>query len=170
MAISSDKLLRIIQISRNFGSRNISEEALLTELAKERLLPQKLMPKDSVEAPKGLHFPFASKQAKELAAELKLKVKPGEGSGKNGNFTQADVKELAQVKTQKPAKKSADITASAEKFAREAGIEWKHLIGKGAGKDNTILKSDIMALALRTEPDSDDSTSEYESESEEDSE
>ena len=88
MATPADKLATIIEtLSKKY---NFSNDDAITFLYEEELLPKKLLPKETKET-KGDNV-WASKKAQELAEEHDVVFRhSGNGSGKNGKYTLADV-------------------------------------------------------------------------------
>jgi pyruvate/2-oxoglutarate dehydrogenase complex dihydrolipoamide acyltransferase (E2) component len=129
MATSADALSNIIQVlSRKY---KFQYDDSLTFLAKEELLPKKLIPKVDKD-----QSPWASKRAEELAAQHGIVAK-GDGSGKNGKWTLKDVEKALE----KPAKSKLLISPNALNLANENKLS---LVGKtGSGKDGRILLKDV---------------------------
>ena len=129
MATSAQALsLIIVNLAKKFDFEN--DEALAF-LAERELLPKKLIPKDSKN-----ESPWASKKAEELAAVHGI-VAEGEGSGKNGKWTLADVEKAMA----RPVKVKQLISPNAKNLADEHGLS---LEGKvGSGKDGRILLKDV---------------------------
>ena len=139
MATSADKLATII--SKLSEKYNFSEDRAILFLAKQELLPKKLLPKqnqgDSV---------WASKKAQELAEQHGIEAK-GDGSGKNGKWTLADVEKAMQT----PAKQKLLVSPNALNLANEHKIS---LVGKvGTGKDGRILLKDVEAMIAKKQHD-----------------
>lgn len=129
MATSAQTLEQIlITLSKKY---KFDMEAAITFLAKEELLPKKMIPKSEKE-----DSPFASKKAEELAAIHRITAE-GEGSGKNGKWTLADV----EKRMSKPTKTKMLISPNALNLANEHKLS---LVGKtGSGKDGRILLKDV---------------------------
>lgn len=129
MATSAQTLTQIIEVlakKYKFGER----EAILL-LAKEELLPKKMIPKDTKD-----DTPWASKKAEELASTHGI-IAEGPGSGKNGKWTLADVEKAME----KPSKSKMLVSPNALNLANEKGLS---LVGKtGSGKDGRILLKDV---------------------------
>ena len=129
MATSAQTLTKIIEVlaeKYQFGER----EAILL-LAKEELLPKKMIPKDTKD-----DTPWASKKAEELASTHGI-IAEGPGSGKSGKWTLADVEKAMQ----KPSKSKMLVSPNALNLANEKGFS---LVGKtGSGKDGRILLKDV---------------------------
>jgi len=132
MATSAQTLQLIIDtLSKKYKFDSDSAIALL---AKEELLPKKMMPKDTTD-----DSPWASKKAEELAATHGI-VAEGPGSGKNGKWTLSDVDKALS----KPTKTKILVSPNALNLANEKGIS---LVGKkGSGKDGRILLKDVEDL------------------------
>jgi len=129
MATSAQTLATIINtLSAKF---NFDSDEAIAFLAKEDLLPKKLLPKES----KG-DSPWASKKAEELASIHGI-VAEGPGSGKNDKWTLADVEKAMA----KPVKEKMLVSPNALNLANEKGIS---LVGRmGSGKDGRILLKDV---------------------------
>ena len=114
-------------------------------LAKEELLPKKMIPK--VEK---CDSPFASKKAEELAASLHLTISDCTGSGKGGKWTLADVEKYAQ----KPAKTKLLVSPNALNLANDNSLS---LVGRvGTGKDGRILLQDVEGWIAGSEEEDED--------------
>ena len=101
-------------------------------LAKEELLPKKLLPKDNKDESK-----FASKKAEELASQYGISLPDGNGSGKNGKWTLADVEKHMS----KPSKTKMLVSPNALNLANENKLS---LVGKkGSGANGRILLKDV---------------------------
>lgn len=138
MATSAQTLQTIIEkLGRKF---KFDSDDAINFLAKEELLPKKMLPKDSIN-----ESPWASKRAEELAMLHDIEAK-GVGSGKNGKWTLADV----QKAMEKPSKTQTLISPNALNFANEHKIS---IVGKkGSGKDGRILLKDVEKwLAAETD-------------------
>lgn len=129
MATSAQTLATIIDVlAKKYKFDNDKAIALL---AKEELLPKKMMPKENKD-----DSPWASKKAEELASVHGI-VAEGPGSGKNGKWTLSDVEKAMA----KPAKTKLLVSPNALNLANEKGIS---LVGKkGSGKDGRILLKDV---------------------------
>ena len=129
MATSADTLATIINMLSNKFHFDSSDAFAL--LAKEDLLPKKLLPKET----KNDNM-WASKKAEELASTHGI-IAEGPGSGKNGKWTLADVEKAMT----KPAKNKILVSPNALNLANEKGLS---LVGKkGSGKDGRILLKDV---------------------------
>ena len=141
MATSAQTLATIIDtlsIKYKFDS-----DKAIAFLAKEELLPKKMLPKQSKD-----DSPWASKKAEELASTHGI-IAEGSGSGKNGKWTLADVEKAMA----KPAKNKMLVSPNALNLANEKGLS---LVGKkGSGKDGRILLKDVEAW-LDDEDDEED--------------
>ena len=141
MATSADTLATIINMLSNKFNFDSSDAFAL--LAKEDLLPKKLLPKET----KNDNM-WASKKAEELASTHGI-IAEGPGSGKNGKWTLADVEKAMT----KPAKNKMLVSPNALNLANEKGLS---LVGKkGSGKDGRILLKDVEAW-LDDEDDEED--------------
>jgi pyruvate/2-oxoglutarate dehydrogenase complex dihydrolipoamide acyltransferase (E2) component len=141
MATSAQTLTAIIDLLSTKYKFD-SDEAIAL-LAKEELLPKKMLPKESKD-----DSPWASKKAEELASTHGI-VAEGPGSGKNGKWTLADVEKAMA----KPAKNKMLVSPNALNLANEKGLS---LVGKkGSGKDGRILLKDVEAW-LDDEDDEED--------------
>jgi pyruvate/2-oxoglutarate dehydrogenase complex dihydrolipoamide acyltransferase (E2) component len=143
MATSAESLAKIIDLlSHKFKFDN---DKALAFLAKEEVLPKKLIPKSST-----TDSIFASKKAEELATQHGI-TPQGEGSGKDNKFTLTDIKKLME----KPAKTKFLVSPSALNLANEKGLS---LHGKkGSGTDGRILLKDVEKwLAEDSDDDEDD--------------
>ena len=131
MATSAQTLSIIIDVlSKKYKFDSANAIALL---AKEDLLPKKLLPKESKD-----DSPWASKKAEELASTHGI-LAVGTGSGKNGKWTLADVEKAMT----KPAKNKILVSPNALNLANEKGLS---LVGKvGSGKEGRILLKDVEA-------------------------
>ena len=131
MATSAQTLSTIIDVlSKKY---KFDSDKAIALLAKEELLPKKMIPKESKD-----DSPWASKKAEELASTHGI-VAEGPGSGKNGKWTLTDVEKAMS----KPAKSKMLISPNALNLANEKGLS---LVGKkGSGKDGRILLKDVEA-------------------------
>jgi pyruvate/2-oxoglutarate dehydrogenase complex dihydrolipoamide acyltransferase (E2) component len=131
MATSAQTLATIIEmLSKKY---KFDRANAIDLLAKEELLPKKMIPKQSKD-----ESPWASKKAEELAATHGI-IAEGSGSGKNGKWTLSDVEKAMA----KPAKTKLLVSPNALNLANEKGIS---LVGKkGSGKDGRILLKDVEA-------------------------
>ena len=131
MATSAQTLATIIDVlSKKY---KFDSDKAIALLAKEELLPKKMLPKESKD-----DSPWASKKAEELASTHGI-VAEGPGSGKNGKWTLADVEKAMT----KPAKTKMLVSPNALNLANEKGLS---LVGnKGSGKDGRILLKDVEA-------------------------
>ena len=118
-------------------------DSALKLLAKEELLPKKLLPKDNKDESK-----FASKKAEELASQHGV-IPDGDGSGKNGKWTLADVEKHMS----KPSKTKMLVSPNALNLANENKLS---LVGKkGSGANGRILLKDVEQW-LKEEDDEDE--------------
>jgi pyruvate/2-oxoglutarate dehydrogenase complex dihydrolipoamide acyltransferase (E2) component len=131
MATSAQTLATIIDVlSKKY---KFDSDKAIALLAKEELLPKKMLPKESKD-----DSPWASKKAEELASTHGV-VAEGPGSGKNGKWTLSDVEKAMA----KPAKNKMLVSPNALNLANEKGLS---LVGKkGSGKDGRILLKDVEA-------------------------
>lgn len=131
MATSAQTLSTIIDVlSKKY---KFDSDKAIALLAKEELLPKKMLPKESKD-----DSPWASKKAEELASTHGI-VAEGPGSGKNGKWTLSDVEKAMA----KPAKNKMLVSPNALNLANEKGLS---LVGKvGSGKDGRILLKDVEA-------------------------
>ena len=131
MATSAQTLSTIIDVlSKKY---KFDSDKAIALLAKEELLPKKMLPKESKD-----DSPWASKKAEELASTHGI-VAEGPGSGKNGKWTLSDVEKAMA----KPAKNKMLVSPNALNLANEKGLS---LAGKvGSGKDGRILLKDVEA-------------------------
>jgi pyruvate/2-oxoglutarate dehydrogenase complex dihydrolipoamide acyltransferase (E2) component len=143
MATSAESLAKIIDLLSN--KFKFDNDKALAFLAKEEVLPKKLIPKSST-----TDSIFASKKAEELATQHGI-TPQGEGSGKDKKFTLTDIKKLME----KPAKTKFLVSPSALNLANEKGLS---LHGKkGSGTDGRILLKDVEKwLAEDSDDDEDD--------------
>lgn len=141
MATSAQTLSTIIDVlSKKY---KFDSDKAIALLAKEELLPKKMLPKESKD-----DSPWASKKAEELASTHGI-VAEGPGSGKNGKWTLTDVEKAMA----KPAKNKMLVSPNALNLANEKGLS---LVGKvGSGKDGRILLKDVEAW-LDDEDDEED--------------
>jgi pyruvate dehydrogenase E2 component (dihydrolipoamide acetyltransferase) len=131
MATSAQTLESIIEmLAEKF---DFKYEKAIDILAKEELLPKKLMPKQSKD-----ESMFASKKAEELACQHGIHFIETNGSGKNGKWTLSDVEKALT----KPTKTKLLISPNALNFAKEKGIPLDGI--KGSGKDGRILLKDVQ--------------------------
>jgi pyruvate/2-oxoglutarate dehydrogenase complex dihydrolipoamide acyltransferase (E2) component len=131
MATSAQTLATIIDLLSN--KYKFDSDKAIALLAKEELLPKKMLPKESKD-----DSPWASKKAEELASTHGV-VAEGPGSGKNGKWTLSDVEKAMA----KPAKNKMLVSPNALNLANEKGLS---LVGKkGSGKDGRILLKDVEA-------------------------
>jgi pyruvate/2-oxoglutarate dehydrogenase complex dihydrolipoamide acyltransferase (E2) component len=139
MATSAITLTTIIETLAKKYKFDVDKAIIL--LAKEDLLPKKMLPKDDKD-----ESPWASKKAEELASTHGILPK-GEGSGKNGKWTLADVEKAMA----KPSKTKMLVSPNALNLANDKGLS---LVGKtGTGKDGRILLKDVESWI---QEDSDD--------------
>ena len=130
MATSAVKLAEIIQtLAKKYKFDN---DKAVEYLAKQELLPKKMIPKDSVDGDI-----FASKKAKELAEKFQI-TPTGEGSGKTGKFTLADIEKMLG----KPTKHVLNASPNAIILANEHNISLADVVG--TGKEGRILVKDVQ--------------------------
>lgn len=129
MATSAQALATIIEtLAKQY---KFEETDAIAFLAKQELLPKKLIPKDPKTETK-----WASKRAEEVGTAHGI-VPDGPGSGKNGKWTLADVEKAMA----KPIKDKLLVSPVALNLANEKGLD---LTGKtGSGKDGRILVKDV---------------------------
>lgn len=129
MATSATMLSTIIDtLAKKYS---FDKDDAISLLAKNELLPKKLLPKDATAVSM-----FASKKAEELAAERGF-VPKGNGSGKDGKWTLKDIESAMVSKT----KTKILISPNALNLANEHGI---NIGGRtGTGKDGRILIKDV---------------------------
>ena len=129
MATSAQALATIIEtLAKQY---KFEETDAIAYLAKQELLPKKLIPKDAKTETK-----WASKRAEEVGTAHGI-VPDGPGSGKNGKWTLADVEKAMA----KPIKDKLLVSPVALNLANEKGLD---LTGKtGSGKDGRILVKDV---------------------------
>lgn len=129
MATSAQTLANIIEtLAKQY---KFEETEAIAILAKQELLPKKLIPKDAKADTK-----WASKRAEEVGTAHGI-VPEGPGSGKNGKWTLADVEKAMA----KPVKAKLLVSPVALNLANEKGLD---LTGKtGSGKDGRILVKDV---------------------------
>ena len=144
MATSAQTLTTIIETLAT--KYKFDKDKAIDLLAKQELLPKKMLPKNV----KKEDTPFASKKAEELAAQHGI-VPEGPGSGKDEKWTLADV----QKAMEKPSKTKMLVSPNALNLANEKGLT---LVGrKGTGKDGRILLKDVEKwLAEDDESDDED--------------
>lgn len=142
MATSAESLAKIIDLLSN--KFKFDNGKALAFLAKEEVLPKKLIPKSST-----TDSIFASKKAEELATQHGI-TPQGEGSGKDKKFTLTDIKKLME----KPAKTKFLVSPSALNLANEKGLS---LHGKkGSGTDGRILLKDVEKWLAEDSDDDDE--------------
>ena len=142
MATSAESLAKIIDLLSN--KFKFDNDKALAFLAKEEVLPKKLIPKSST-----TDSIFASKKAEELATQHGI-TPQGEGSGKDKKFTLTDIKKLME----KPAKTKFLVSPSALNLANEKGLS---LHGKkGSGTDGRILLKDVEKWLAEDSDDDED--------------
>ena len=142
MATSTTMLGNIISsLAKKY---QFNENDAIAFLAKNDMLPKKMIPQDNKE-----QSCWASKRAQEFAEEHGI-VPKGNGSGKDGRWTLADV----QKELQKPIKDKVQVSPNALVLAKENKI---NLVGvKGSGKEGRILLKDVEAI-IENSNSSDDS-------------
>lgn len=138
MATSAEKLSQIIDIACTLSREGKGNDEVMLELASRDLLPKKLLPKPKIE--KEVVSMYASKQAEAAALTGKLELELGKGSGKQGKYTLADIKNLLEG----PKKKPTAISPSALQLANENGITIAGVVG--SGHEGRIVLKDIQAL------------------------
>lgn len=142
MATSAESLAKIIDLLSN--KFKFDNDKALAFLAKEEVLPKKLIPKSST-----TDSIFASKKAEELATQHGI-TPQGEGTGKDKKFTLTDIKKLME----KPAKTKFLVSPSALNLANEKGLS---LHGKkGSGTDGRILLKDVEKWLAEDSDDDED--------------
>jgi pyruvate/2-oxoglutarate dehydrogenase complex dihydrolipoamide acyltransferase (E2) component len=130
MATSAQTLTTIIETLAT--KYNFDKDKAIEHLAKQELLPKKMLPKN---AKKEVTL-FASKKAEELASQHGI-VPEGPGSAKDGKWSLADV----QKAMEKPSKTKMMVSPNALNLANEKGLT---LVGrKGTGKEGRILLKDV---------------------------
>ena len=129
MATSAQTLATIIDVlSKKYKFDSNKAIALL---AKEELLPKKMLPKENKD-----DSPWASKKAEELASQHGI-IANGDGSGKHGKWTIADVMKAMA----KPVKNKIMVSPNALNLANEKGLS---LVGKvGSGMNGRIILKDV---------------------------
>ena len=147
MATSAEKLSQIIDIACTLSREGKGNDEVMLELASRDLLPKKLLPKPKIE--KEVVSMYASKQAEAAAIQGKLELELGRGSGKQGKYTLADVKNLLEG----PKKKPTAISPSALQLANENGITIAGVVG--SGHEGRIVLKDIQALLDSKDKDKD---------------
>ena len=140
MATSAQTLSTILDtLAQEF---NFDKTAACHILARESLLPKKLMPSPAALAKKA--SPWGSKKAEEIAAEHGI-IPTGPGSGKDGKWILSDVKKLLD----KPVKAKVNASPAAVKLALENKIDLTDVIG--SGQDGKILVKDVKDLVSESE-------------------
>ena len=143
MATSAQTLSTIVDtLAKEF---NFDKADALSLLAREELLPKKLMQCSAAPAKKT--SPWGSKKAEEVAAEHGI-TPNGPGSGKDGKWVLADVKKLLDA----PVKTKVNASPAAVKLALENGIDLSGVVG--TGKDGKILIKDVRDLVSESESES----------------
>lgn len=131
MATSADQLAKII---KSLGELyNFDEQSALKVLGDKKLLPKKLIPKESI-----VDTIYASKQAKAFAEKEGL-TPTGATSGLGGKYTLQDLKKMSVKKVEK-----LIISPSALLYANANDIDITSI--EGTGKDGNILLADVKAL------------------------
>ena len=142
MATSAQTLTTIIETLAT--KYKFDKDKAIDLLAKQELLPKKMLPKNA----KKEETLFASKKAEELASQHGI-VPEGPGSAKDGKWSLADV----QKAMEKPSKTKMMVSPNALNLANEKGLT---LVGrKGTGKDGRILLKDVEKW-LADDDESDD--------------
>ena len=130
MATSADKLGQIIDtLAKKY---KFDYDQAIDFLAKQELLPKKMIPQESKETDI-----FASKKAKELAEKYDI-FPTGEGSGKTGKFTLADIEKMLG----KPTRNVLNASPNAIILANDNNISLADIVG--TGKDGRILVKDVQ--------------------------
>jgi pyruvate/2-oxoglutarate dehydrogenase complex dihydrolipoamide acyltransferase (E2) component len=144
MATSAKTLATIIEsLAKKY---KFDEDKAIKYLATQELLPKKMLPKDDKSANDYL---YASKKAQTLAEQYDIECTPGEGKGKDGKWTLADVTKAME----KPTKEKLLISPNALNLANENKLS---LVGrKGSGTNGRILLKDVQAW-LSNDDDKDD--------------
>lgn len=138
MATSAATLELIIgNLSTKF---NFDKTKALEYLAAESLLPKKLIPTTTEVSP------FASSKAEALALQHNI-TPDGEGSGKHGRWTLADVNRKLAM----PTKKKTEISAPALNLANANNISICDIVG--TGQHGRILLKDVHAKLSSFEED-----------------
>lgn len=115
-------------------------------LAKQDLLPKKMLPKNA----KKDDNPFASKKAEELASLHGIVPDGRPGSGKDDKWTLFDV----QKAMERPSKTKLLISPNALNLANEKGLS---IVGRnGTGKDGRILLKDVEKWLAEDDESDDD--------------
>lgn len=142
MATSAATLATIIgELSHKY---KFDEDKAILFLATQELLPKKMLPKDDKS-----DSIWASKKAQELAEQHGIAAM-GDGSGKNGKWTIADVEKAME----KPSKDKLLVSPNALNLANENKLS---LLGrKGSGKDGRILLKDVEAWIAKEDDDEED--------------
>lgn len=142
MATSAATLSKIIvKLSEKY---HFDEDKAIEFLATQELLPKKMIPKDDKS-----DSPWASKKAQDVAEEHGITPR-GNGSGKNGKWTLADVEKAME----KPSKEKLLVSPNALNLANENKLS---LVGKvGSGKDGRILLKDVEGWISKDDDDDED--------------
>ena len=141
---SAQNLSAIIStLSRKY---KFSENEAIECLWDAELLPKKMAPKKDKPV-----YIWASKKAEELATTHGVTLlQEGNGSGKDGKYTIADIQKLIQS----PVKEKMLVSPNALTLAKEHGID---LVGKkGSGKDGRILLKDVEKLITNDDSEHDE--------------
>lgn len=142
MATSAQSLSNIISLlSKKY---KFDEDNAIMFLAKEELLPKKLLPKQNND-----NNIWASKKAEELASIHGI-IADGPGSGKDGKWTLKDVQKIME----KPTKTKMLISPTALNLANEHGISLSDKTG--SGKDGRILLKDVEKWMEKNTSDDED--------------
>ena len=146
MPTSAEKLLQIINITCNMSREGKGFTDVIKELAHNELLPKKLLPKHMTDNQDFVPL-YASKQAEAAAVNRQLSLEVGKGSGKQGKYTLADIKQIIDG----PKKLTAShISPSALQIAKDYNIDITDIVG--SGKDGRILLKDIQPLVKKNDP------------------
>jgi len=145
MSSTSAQNLSVI-ISTLADKFKFSENEAIACLWAKELLPKKMAPKQI--KPVSI---WASKKAEELASTHGVTdLREGDGSGKDGKYTLADIQKMIQS----PVKEKLLVSPNALTLAKEHGIS---LVGKkGTGKDGRILLKDVEKLITANDSDDED--------------
>jgi pyruvate/2-oxoglutarate dehydrogenase complex dihydrolipoamide acyltransferase (E2) component len=136
MATSSVQLARIIDVLGKKYKFDMPD-------AMEYLAEQDLLPKKLIDDIHKSTTPWASKKAEELAKEHDIKPN-GKGSGKDGKWTQADVKKAMES----PKSTNLNVSPNALLLANKENIS---LVGiKGTGANGRVLLKDVQDILDKT--------------------
>lgn len=138
MATSSVQLARIIDVLATKYKFDLPDA--MTHLAEQELLPKKL-----IEDIQKSTTPWASKKAEELAKQHHI-TPNGNGSGKDGKWTQADVKKAMESTTST----TSNVSPNALLLATKENIS---LVGvKGSGANGRVLLKDVQDILDKAKP------------------